>query len=75
MTSVQQISPQRLALEMQIANLIVYRFPKQQKLNECPLEKKKPKEKQKHKNARALGKFWQTGLCGEFSLCDVILHV
>ena len=40
MTSVEQISPQSLALEMQIANLIVHRFPKQQKLNECPIENK-----------------------------------
>ena len=43
MTSVEQISPQRLALEMQVANLIVHRFPKQQKLNECPLKKKTQK--------------------------------
>ena len=37
MTSVKQISPLSLALKMQIANLIVRKFPKQQKW-----KKKKP---------------------------------
>ena len=66
MTSDNQISPPSFALKMQIANLIVDKFPKQQRWKEYP-----------RKNSMKVPEgenFSQTKLGGEFWACGVIVR-
>jgi len=67
MTSDKQISPPNPALKMQIANLIVDKFPKQQRWKEYSRENNT-------KVPEVWENFSQARLGGEFWACDVIMH-
>jgi len=61
MTSGKQISPPSLALKMQIANFIMYKFPKQERWKKYPHENNTnwgTEVSENFSKARLTGEFW-----------------